>query len=156
MLRLKFGLISFVMLCIGITGAFAKPMMRATLQEGVRFSQTIVVGTYQGYDFQPSVTYMEGVVARYRINEVLKGSAQLRGRIIKIRYLFHDLSPCMPAKDWSFNPKQDMPVKNTRWILFLHSNKDNTEVYDTYRGDFGRFSISRYQEVIEELQQQRN
>jgi hypothetical protein len=121
------------------TLAFAEPMMQATLKEGLQQSPNVVIAHYIDYDRQSPAAYFSGVKSKYQVESVLKGNTFSKGSVINVQYWFHDGSPCMEPDDWRFNPAQDMPKKDSRWILFLTGKRNKTTAYDTYRGDYGRW-----------------
>ncbi len=133
----RIGLMLFVIFAACVLSCHnihAKPMMAPTDQEGFDRSAHIVVAEYQGYSKgAEKVTYFDGVLADYKVVEVLKGGELSPS--IKILYAFHDRSACIEPEDWTFDEKS-MPAKGSRWILFLETEMGG--VWQTYRGDYGR------------------
>lgn len=113
----------------------AKPMPAPTPQEAAR-SPLIVVCEYIDYDKDGPVTYFGGVIARYKVTSALKGQAA--GDTVKIRYTFHDGTPCMETPGWTFDEKT-MPKPGSRWILFLSPGAKADDPCTTYRGNYGRW-----------------
>lgn len=133
----RIGLILFVILACGVLispNIYAKPMMAPTDHEGFDKSAHIVVAEYQGYKKgAEKVTYFDGVLADYKVVEVLKGGELSPS--IKILYAFHDRSACIEPEGWTFD-ERSMPAKGSRWVLFLETEMGG--VWQTYRGDYGR------------------
>lgn len=138
------GICAVLVLCysfVFLQTSSSSPMMAPTVQEAVDQSQYIVVGEYSGYssDSHP-IDYFYGPQASYRIVEHLKGE-KLQGKIV-IRYDFSDGSACIAPEDWAFSG-QMMPKKASRWILFLQNSDNAGKVWNTYRGDYGRWPATQ-------------
>lgn len=138
-------------LCSGSLSA--KPMASASLEEAVR-SPHIVLVSYQTHE-QPTGRsdediYLSGLKATYKLESVLKQTSQgtdkhaaaefKPGTNLNVRYLVHDLSPCMADRSFHFS-KSLLPSKGSKWILFLNA-KDNDNVWQTYRGSEGRLEAT--------------
>lgn len=115
----------------------AKPMNSASLEEAVH-SESIVVVRYLGFSptSPTNLSYFMPPTVQYEVIESLKGAVELG--TIRVRYSFHDGSPCVEPEGWKFT-KDLMPKVGSEWILFLQ-NKDQNDVYSTYSGDYGRWS----------------
>lgn len=130
----KAGLILLAILIFSSSNIYSKPMMAPTDREGFDKSAHIVVAEYQGYSKgAEKVTYFDGVLADYKVVEVLKGGEMSPS--VRILYAFHDRSACIEPEDWTFD-ENSMPAKGSRWILFLETEMGGA--WQTYRGDYGR------------------
>ena len=118
----------WILLLLVCCPSAAKPMPRATVEQGVQKSVYVVEAEYVGYKKEGPITYFGGPVAHYRVVKTLKGKAPKR---LRLGYRFHDGSACLAEKGWKFDPKL-MPKVGSRWILLV------VEGPRTYRGDFGR------------------
>lgn len=126
-----------------VQNAYSKPMLAPTLEEAIERSEYIVVAEYSEYSKRwDKIGYFYGPLAMYKVIEILKGNNALP-QIIPIQYDFQDGSPCIEPENWTFDEKL-MPQKESRWILFLTSKDNEQEIWETYRGDYGRW------EAIEE------
>ncbi|MBI5367694.1 MAG: hypothetical protein HZA54_11705 [Planctomycetes bacterium] len=123
-----------------LTAALAKPMPAATVAEGLSLSTWVVSAEYTGYrePAQPP-DYFGGVVALYRVVEVLQG-APLTGELA-VGYGFHDGSACLAPPGWSF-AQERMPTPGTRFLLLLREYDAPTGTYHAYRGSFGHLEES--------------
>lgn len=128
-------------LLISNFGSFglAKPMLSPSLREAFLEAEWIVIAEFVNYSLWRRIEYFSGPIANYRILQVLKGKP-LNGAI-RVRYDFHDWTPCMPLAGWKFSDKL-MPRKASKWILFLVGKTDDAKAYMTYRGDYGRWPAS--------------
>ncbi|MDZ4832585.1 MAG: hypothetical protein SGJ27_02170 [Candidatus Melainabacteria bacterium] len=147
-------LITAIAISFCATDALAKPMNTASLDEAAR-SPYVVLASYQGHE--PLVgrsnedIYMSGFMADFQIESVLKqpslgatkntDPAFKPGENFNVRYLVHDLSPCMADQSFRFTESL-MPTKKSKWILFLSTNNDKNG-WQTYRGNAGRLEASK-------------
>jgi len=104
-------------------------------------SPVIVVGEYLSY--QPlslgsEIGYFSPPLALFKRIETWRGEEA--GAEIRVRFDFHDGSPCLEPEGWRFKESL-MPKLGTRWILFLSKDKSGTGYYETFRGDLGRFEF---------------
>lgn len=140
-----------VVYCATLLPCAAEPMMAPTMKEAA-LSNLIVLAKYEGYkSVELPVTYFGGVTAQYQIIKVLKG-AQVPNAKINVGYAFHDGSACLAEPNWVFSDAK-MPQKDSKWILFLEQPSLKSNVFFTYRGDFGRVaattsSIANVQKLI--------
>jgi hypothetical protein len=118
-------------------------------------ADSIVVADYASYKDPQGKTnediYMEGVLARFKVLDVLKGEA-LSGDI-DINYAFSDGSWCLPDSTFKFDNNL-MPQSGSKWILFLKRSYVDRG-WGTRRGDAGRYpynpeNLLKVQQVIKE------
>jgi hypothetical protein len=151
-----------------IAAAIAKPMSSPTLQEASG-AEWVVEAQYSDFVkplYEPAdgkdgnnspkiisftrsteFDYFEPPLAEFKVDQILKmptkeAHARMHiGDTIRVPYHFHDLSACESPRNWKFSASL-MPKKGTRWILFLNSSNPHfgQSVYETYRGDFGRWA----------------
>lgn len=134
-MQTKFWLLIVVALApLGMNAASAKPMPPATLEEAAQ-SPFVAVVEYVSYDKNQKIGYFNGCTAEYRVLKILKGDKL--PQTIMVRYLFHDLSPCLEPVGWKFT-EDKLPKAGSKWILFLKPGEKATDPCDTYRGDAGR------------------
>jgi len=131
--------------------AVAKPMPPASMQDAAN-SPHIVVASYLSHEpvagRSDEDIYLSGFNASYKIESVLKNDSAVavskaaiaKGKTLNVRYLVHDLSPCMADESFRF-AETLMPSKGSKWILFL-TGKDDRNCWQTYRGSQGRIEAS--------------
>lgn len=125
-----------------VMSAYASPMLAPTLEEAIQRSEYIVIAEYSEYSKRLNqIDYFWGPRADYKVIETLKGNgASLE--TVHVQYDFHDGSACVaPSTEWIFEEKF-MPQKGSRWILFLESKNDKESIWQTYRGDYGRWEAT--------------
>lgn len=117
-------------------------MLAPTIEEAIESSQYIVVAEYSEYSkrWQHKIGYFYGPRATYKVSQTLKGNSPLL-KVIRVRYDFHNGSPCIEPEKWTFD-KKIMPHKGSLWILFLKSKDNEEDIWETYRGDYGRWEAT--------------
>lgn len=125
-----------------VENIYSKPMSAPTIEEAIESSEYILVAEYSEYSkrWQHKISYFYGPRATYRVNQILKGNSTLP-KAIQVRYDFQDGSPCIESEKWRFDEKV-MPQKGSRWILFLKSKGNEEDIWETYRGDYGRWEAT--------------
>jgi hypothetical protein len=113
----------------------AKPMPSATWKEfcGARNIVEAKFLSYRRPSLMKAVGYFDPPIAEYQVVRAIRGKAVPEK--IRVRYDFHDGSASLEPKEWRFSESL-LPQNGSAWILFL-AQKDG-EIYQTYRGDFGR------------------
>lgn len=114
-------------------------MLPASTAEACR-SPSVLVARYRGwqpYKADPP-EYFKPPVAEFEVNETLSGPP-IRGSI-RVRYDFHDGSPCIAPQEWRFS-EDELPEIGSSWVLYLSPGAGD-DVYLTYRGDYGRKQLS--------------
>jgi len=117
--------------------ANAEPMLAPSLS-GLCSSSVVVVGEYLSYEpLSPGseIGYFSPPLALFRRIETWRGDEG--GAEIRVRFDFHDGSPCLEPGGWRFKESL-MPKRGSRWVLFLSKDKSGRGYYETFRGDFGR------------------
>jgi hypothetical protein len=143
MLRHLRCLAGFLLLFILVSASVhSAPVLGPTEQEALEHSAFIVVAEHAGYSKKwfGKIDYFHGPLADYRVIQVLKGGALPKR--IRVRYDFHDGSPCLSPPDWKFK-EEFMPAKGSRWVLFLEEKSDRDDFWQTYRGDYGRWPANK-------------
>jgi len=135
-ISMRFGIAVTLLSLAGL--GLAKPMLPPTPEQAVE-SPLVLVTDYVSHDAAPTPTYFGGTIAEYQVRTVLKG--QFSDKTIRIRYEFHDGTPCMEEPGWNFSDKL-MPKPNSQWILFLRPGEKAEDPYRTYRGDYGRWGMN--------------
>lgn len=131
--------IGMLLISANIAPSPAKPMNPASLKEAISRSEQIVVAEFETYTVDKPVHYFSAPEAIYQIRQTLYGKRLPTSTKIHVRYLFHDLSPCMEPTEWTFDETKEMPAPKSAWILFLLPKEKNRPVYDLYRGSYGRW-----------------
>jgi len=129
-----FGLTVFCFLSAAEAEPIAAPSFDALCAE----TKNVIVAEYQSYEpsspTQP-ISYFDPPVAVFKRLQTVAGDETASE--VRVRFDFHDGSPCMAPSEWKFEQGQ-MPQRGARFILFL-TEKNDKGTYSSYRGDFGRF-----------------
>lgn len=124
----------FMLLC---SAAFAKPMMAPSLEEGIEQCDAVALCEYSSFEDRKDISYFNPPAAAYKVKEfLLPLKDEAATAEVKVRYSFHDGSACLEEAGFKFDASK-MPKAGSEWILLLQK-KSAGDVFETYRGDFGR------------------
>jgi hypothetical protein len=132
-----------LLLLIGGSSSFAKPMMSPSLEEAV--ASPLIVEAEFVRIVGGGTQYFEPPIVQYRVKKVWRnvtGNNISPGARLSLSYAFHDGSACLEPTDWKYSPAM-LPKLGNVQILFLRPDPNNKKAgYATYRGDFGRWDAT--------------
>ncbi len=131
------------------------PPSPLSIEKAVERSESVVLAKYLDCESLDSISYYSSPKTRFLKLKVLKGEKVPRHFFIL--YDFHTMQNHHKPPDWKFDQSM-LPARDSEWILFLASKQFlHPEVFDTYRGSFGRLESSKMNlEIVkEEITKQR-
>ncbi len=103
-------------------------------------SESIVVAEFKGYEADAHVGFFDPPTALYKIETYLKGPPL--NKSLPLRYEFHrNLSADVKPQNWKWSPEL-MPVKGSKWIIFIQNAVPVAGRFETFHGAFGRQELN--------------
>lgn len=123
------------------------------LENAFSQSEGIFVCSFKDYEkVGDSITYFRPPLARFYIEETLKGPPLNRN--IPIRFEFHEKIGEGKPEGWKFTEEM-MPKKNTKWIIYIPNCVPIDGMFETYHGKFGiqEYTDDNYDKILRILEQ---
>src|ERR1700733_7069299 len=109
--------------------------------------ELIIVAEYIRYSATREITYSDGTRAYYYPIKILTGPPL--SRKINLKYDFYDKSGQSAPDGWKFDEAM-MPVRGSKWILFIPHATPNEDMFETFQGSIGRVEYNK--KNIEEVE----